>query len=150
MSQDMEGLINQAFAHIENLDEPVQLGRYDLVNPDNETIIMPELWESTVEPGMQITMMLWPIPEPEFPEEGEPPENREIPPGEILTLEDMMNMTTSSKKKGESYFNIFTISVLTYLFSRRKEEKRQICRVGVERKSKEQGVWRLMRQKSLV
>lgn len=84
----MEGLINQAFAHIDGLAEHVMNGRYDLIGPDKE-IIMANYWESTVEPDMHITMMLWPIPEPK--KEDEPPPPPGLDPDAILNLEDLMN-----------------------------------------------------------
>jgi hypothetical protein len=95
--QDMEGLIIQAFAHIENLAEHVMNGRYDLIGPDKE-IIMPNYWESTVEPDMQVTMMLWPIPEPK----PLPPEDEIIPiPPDlgdgIHILDDIMNPRREKK-----------------------------------------------------
>ena len=61
---DMEGLIQQAFAHIDKIGHHVLQGHYDLIGPDKE-IIMPDYWEDSVSPGIHITMMLWPIPEPE-------------------------------------------------------------------------------------
>jgi hypothetical protein len=58
----MESLINQAFAHVDHLSEWVHLGHYDLLGPDGE-IIMPQYWRETVQPDMQITMMMWPLPD---------------------------------------------------------------------------------------
>ncbi|KAK4936959.1 hypothetical protein LTR10_022269 [Elasticomyces elasticus] len=87
--RDMESLINQAFAHIDNLAEHVMHGRYDLIGPDKE-IIMPNYWESTIEPDMHITMMLWPIPEPK--KEDEPPVPPEVLDTDgILNLDDILN-----------------------------------------------------------
>jgi len=94
----MEGLIIQAFAHIDGLAEHVVNGRYDLIGPDKE-IIMPNYWESTVEPDMHITMMLWPIPEPKPEEEEPPPPPPEIlDPDAILNLDEILN--PKEKKKG--------------------------------------------------
>ncbi len=85
----MEGLINQAFQHIENLAEHVQDGHYDLLGPDRD-IIMPQYWDHTVEPDMHVTMMLWPLPEPKKDENPEP-----VPPpldGDgILNLDDILS-----------------------------------------------------------
>ncbi|EXJ79082.1 hypothetical protein A1O3_08583 [Capronia epimyces CBS 606.96] len=90
--RDMEGLINQAFAHIDGLADHVMNGRYDLIGPDKE-IIMPNYWESTIEPDMHITMMMWPIPEPPA-EEAPPP-----PPDVILNLDDELNPRKEKKGK---------------------------------------------------
>ena len=43
-------------------------GHYDLVGPHNE-IIMPSVWETVVEPNWEISMHMWPIPEPKPEEE---------------------------------------------------------------------------------
>ena len=96
----MEGLINQAFAHID-LAEHVMAGRYDLIGADGE-IIMPDYWESTVEPDMHITMMMWSIQKKE----------EEIPPppviGDdmILNLDDIMGPPRTNKRgmrRGDNY-----------------------------------------------
>jgi len=94
----MEGLINQAFAHIDNLAEHVMAGRYDLIGPDKE-IIMPNYWESIVEPDMHITMMLWPIPEPKPMEDDIIPIPPDIEEDAILNLDDMINPRREKKGK---------------------------------------------------
>ncbi|KAJ9602262.1 hypothetical protein H2200_013117 [Cladophialophora chaetospira] len=94
--RDMEGLINQAFQHIDNLADHVMAGRYDLIGPDKE-IIMPNYWESIVEPDMHITMMMWPIPEPPPPEE-----DIIITPGDdggILIMDDGIGPRREKKGK---------------------------------------------------
>ncbi|GAB7349580.1 hypothetical protein MBLNU459_g0273t1 [Dothideomycetes sp. NU459] len=60
----MENLIKQAFLHVETVGPHVLEGHYDLIGPDNE-IILPQVWEVVVQPGWEILMELWPIPEPE-------------------------------------------------------------------------------------
>ena len=98
----MEGLINQAFAHIDNLAEHVMHGRYDLIGPDKE-IIMPNYWDSTIEPDMHITMMLWPIPEPK--KEDEPPVPPEVLDTDgILNLDDILNPPRKKSKSNNSSF----------------------------------------------
>ncbi|CAI7646504.1 unnamed protein product [Penicillium glandicola] len=58
----MEDLIRQAFLHIEVIGPHVAEGHYDLVGPNGD-IILPQVWETVVEPDMAIIMHLWPIPE---------------------------------------------------------------------------------------
>lgn len=64
----MEYLIKEAFLHVADLGPHVADGQYDLLGPKDE-IIMPSIWESVVEPGWEITMHMWPI--PEAPEGGD-------------------------------------------------------------------------------
>lgn len=59
----MEDLIRQAFVHLE-IGPHVQAGNYDLIGPSGE-IILPQVWETVIEPDWAITMHLWPLPEPE-------------------------------------------------------------------------------------
>lgn len=67
--QGMEYLIKEAFLHVADLGPHVADGQYDLLGPKDE-IIMPSIWESVIEPGWEITMHMWPIPEPPPPEGG--------------------------------------------------------------------------------
>ena len=60
----MEYLIKEAFLHVAGLGPHVADGQYDLLGPKDE-IIMPSIWESVIEPGWEITMHMWPIPEPQ-------------------------------------------------------------------------------------
>lgn len=62
-----EGLIKQAFAHVDVLGQHVHEGHYDLLGPDGE-IILPQVWETTVQPGWEVEMHMWPIAELERPE----------------------------------------------------------------------------------
>lgn len=84
---DMEALINQAFAHIENIGPHVKQGHYDLIGPDKE-IIMPDYWEDSITPGMQVSMMLWPIPEPP------PPPMDPLAAGLLPLDDDMVDVAT--------------------------------------------------------
>lgn len=59
----MRYLIQQAFLHVEVIGPHVKEGHYDLVGPSGE-IILPQAWESTIEPGWTVTMHMWPISEP--------------------------------------------------------------------------------------
>lgn len=55
----MEGLIRQAFLHIEAIGSHVLEGHYDLVGPNGD-IILPQVWETVIEPDWTITMHMWP------------------------------------------------------------------------------------------
>lgn len=68
--QGMEELIRQAFLHIEVIGPHVAEGHYDLIGPNGD-IILPQVWETVVEPDWAITMHMWPI--PEKPKEDPPP-----------------------------------------------------------------------------
>lgn len=65
----MEELIRQAFLHIEVIGPHVAEGHYDLVGPNGD-IILPQVWETVIEPDWTITMHMWPI--PEKPKDAEP------------------------------------------------------------------------------
>src|ERR1700759_5675020 len=57
--QGMESLIRQASLHIESIGKQVKDGHYDLLGPSGE-IFLPQIWETTIKPGMRITMHMWP------------------------------------------------------------------------------------------
>ncbi|KAF7907820.1 hypothetical protein BELL_0394g00070 [Botrytis elliptica] len=59
----MEDLVKQAFLHVDIIGPHVNDGHYDLLGPTGE-IILPQVWESVIEPGWLITMHMWPMPEP--------------------------------------------------------------------------------------
>lgn len=65
----MEELIKQAFLHVEVIGPHVAEGHYDLIGPNGE-IILPQVWETMIEPDWAITMHMWPMPEPPRPEPG--------------------------------------------------------------------------------
>ena len=62
----MEDLIKQAFLHVEVIGPHVQDGHYDLIGPNGE-IILPRVWETTIEPDWSVSMHMWPMPEPPKP-----------------------------------------------------------------------------------
>lgn len=59
----MQILITKCCADHPAVFAQVEAGRYWLFGPD-EVVIMPELWEHTVQPGWEIAMQLWPLPPP--------------------------------------------------------------------------------------
>jgi hypothetical protein len=63
----MEGLIRQAFVHVDVLGQHVMEGHYDLMGPDGE-IILPQVWDATVKPDWDVSMHMWPISELKPPE----------------------------------------------------------------------------------
>jgi len=60
--QGMEDLIKEAFMHVDLLGPHVADGHYDLMGDQGE-IILPQIWEAVIKPGMSITMHMWPMPE---------------------------------------------------------------------------------------
>ncbi|KAL8962708.1 MAG: hypothetical protein Q9193_000926 [Seirophora villosa] len=76
--EGMEDLIRQAFLHVEVIGPHVADGHYDLVGPNGE-IILPQVWETMIEPDWVITMHMWPMPEPPPPPPA-PPEGAADPP----------------------------------------------------------------------
>ena len=67
----MEDLICQAFDHVGIIGQHVQERHYDLMGPNGE-IILPQVWETVVEPNWSISMHMWPMEEPEKPKEPPP------------------------------------------------------------------------------
>ncbi|KAF2185409.1 hypothetical protein K469DRAFT_159724 [Zopfia rhizophila CBS 207.26] len=61
--KEMESLLNRAFTHGRPFKARVQDGEYDLIGPDRD-IILPQFWESMIQPGWTITMRMWPVNEP--------------------------------------------------------------------------------------
>ncbi|KUJ15580.1 uncharacterized protein LY89DRAFT_557269, partial [Mollisia scopiformis] len=47
--EGMEELIKQAFLHVDVIGPHVQEGHYDLIGPNGE-IILPQVWETMIEP----------------------------------------------------------------------------------------------------
>ena len=79
LAQDMKRLVDNVFAHVETVGPVVLQGKYDLLNLAGE-IIPPALWSSSIRPGEQVTMLMWPVGplagQPQFPRPNPPP-----PPG---------------------------------------------------------------------
>ena len=62
MVQGMDALIRQAFVQVD-FGIMVMEGRYDLLGPHGE-IILPQVWESVIQPDWEVTMVMWPAPDP--------------------------------------------------------------------------------------
>ncbi|KAL4919404.1 hypothetical protein BDW62DRAFT_45434 [Aspergillus aurantiobrunneus] len=87
----MEELIKQAFLHIEVIGPHVAEGHYDLIGPNGD-IILPQVWETVLEPDWSITMHMWPIPEKQKDEPGPPadggaPEGGAAPSGDATVAD---------------------------------------------------------------
>ena len=54
-------MILQAFRHVEVIGPHVEAGHFDLVGPDR-AIILPQVWESMIEPNWDVSMHMWPMP----------------------------------------------------------------------------------------
>lgn len=92
----MEELIKQAFLHVDVIGPHVHQGHYDLTGPDGE-IILPQAWETLIQPDWTITMRMWPIPEP--PDVLPPPPPSPPPPLRTLSLSDLPQKTKQRDKK---------------------------------------------------
>ena len=97
----MEELIKQAFLHVDIIGPHVHQGHYDLVGPDGE-IILPQVWETMIQPDWAITMHMWPMPEP-----AKEPPKEEIPIPPPLDHQQFMaqhihSASRSKTKKGSS------------------------------------------------
>ena len=136
----MEYLIKEAFLHVVDLGPHVADGQYDLLGPKDE-IIMPSIWESVIEPGWEITMHMWPIPDP--PEAGEalaggmddpvvivepgvppPPPGGEIEDGVLLPLKEQpfVHADFDQKRKARKKLKRFRRSWPGLRVSRKRAE----------------------------
>ena len=105
----MEDLIKQAFLHIEVIGPHVAEGHYDLVGPNGD-IILPQVWETVVEPDWAITMHMWPI--PEKPKEPDPPAAADPAPAPQKPAPG----PEQKKKEGMSDFSFLFFSPLSSVF----------------------------------
>ena len=95
----MEGLIRQAFLHVDVIGPHVNEGHYDLLGPDGE-IILPQVWETMIQPDWIITMHMWPMPEPPAPPfESTPPPT---PPRPRSSMFPPVPPTSSKRKSASS------------------------------------------------
>lgn len=76
----MEDFINEAFQNVQLFNQVVRAGYYDLVS-EGEVISASE-WETTVKPGIRVTMHMWPMGKVASELRGSTSEMRE-PPSEI-------------------------------------------------------------------
>ena len=84
----MEDLIRQAFLHVEIIGPHVADGHYDLVGSNGE-IILPQVWDTVIEPDAMITMHMWPLPEPPPKEEAKPADPAAPTDGGVVIVPDV-------------------------------------------------------------
>lgn len=96
----MEELIKQAFLHVDIIGPHVHQGHYDLVGPDGE-IILPQVWETMIQPDWAITMHMWPMPEP-AKEEPAPMPPPPLDAQQFLAMHPAAGMRPSKSKKTSS------------------------------------------------
>ena len=73
-------MIRQAFLHVDIIGPHVAEGHYDLIGPNGE-IILPQVWETMIEPDWAVTMHMWPMPEPPKPPPPGPQPNHHFQDG---------------------------------------------------------------------
>jgi len=100
--QGMEDLIKEAFMHVDLLGPHVEDGHYDLMGDQGE-IILPQVWETVIKPGMSITMHMWPMPDrppnTRPPPPTRPPPHTRPPPGPPVRKHPQEGNPTTSKQK---------------------------------------------------
>lgn len=106
----MEELIRQAFLHVEVIGPHVAEGHYDLVGPNGD-IILPQVWETVIEPDWTITMHMWPIPEKPKTPDPPPPPPPPLPPAEEEN--PAVAVVEEPKKKPESAAGKFNTPYFT-------------------------------------
>ncbi|RSL49419.1 hypothetical protein CEP54_012448 [Fusarium duplospermum] len=58
--EGLKSLIDAAFVQVDVLRSDVQEGHFDLIGPD-DIVMLPEVWDDLIRPGMNITMTMWPM-----------------------------------------------------------------------------------------
>lgn len=101
----MEELIRQAFLHVEVIGPHVAEGHYDLVGPNGD-IILPQVWETVVEPDWTITMHMWPIPEKPKDETPPPPLDDVPPPPPGVVIVPMEDPKKPKAAPGKTLRNV--------------------------------------------
>lgn len=126
----MEDLIRQAFLHVEVIGPHVADGHYDLVGPNGE-IILPQVWETMIEPDWVITMHMWPMPEPPPPPPA-PPEGAadppvvEVPQTEAPVPPPPPTLPGASTGKSESYGHKPTLETSSLMFLQLLRRRRNL------------------------
>ncbi|KAF3039883.1 hypothetical protein E8E12_003299 [Didymella heteroderae] len=97
--EGMEELIKQAFMQVDIIGPHVRQGHYDLLGPDGE-IILPQAWETIIQPNWSINMHMWPMPEPPADVSVKPmPPPPPSPPGTLSPPESPHRATQQGKKE---------------------------------------------------
>jgi hypothetical protein len=93
----MEELIRVAFSHVDGFAPYVAAGQYDLIGPYCK-VILPEVWETLIQPDWLITMHMWPMPEPP----GGSPDGATVTSTQKKRPEDILPLKPSKKKPKDS------------------------------------------------
>lgn len=126
----MEDLIRQAFLHVEVIGPHVAEGHYDLVGPNGE-IILPQVWETMIEPDWVITMHMWPMPEPP-PPPPPPPEGAadvviDVPPADSAVPPAPPPIAGASAGKSESCGNISILRIRPLTFPQLSKRRSRLA-----------------------
>jgi hypothetical protein len=121
----METLIQQAFKHVDVIGPLVAEGRYDLLGPNGE-IVLPDVWETVIEPDWTITMHMWPM--PEEPEPGK---------ADDIVVVPEVPLPDAGAKSGQSLQKTREINMhLTHSLEKKKSTKRPVSFFGARPKPK--------------
>ena len=95
----MEELIKQAFLHVDVIGPQVMNGAYDIVMDDGG-IILPQAWETTIEPDWSLTMIMWPL--PELKDQRTQPTTLGWAPGQMTDRLNLTNYAYNVQKDGKA------------------------------------------------
>lgn len=70
--QRFANLVRQAFIHVDFASHHVHAGYFDILSPKGH-VILPAVWSEVIEPGWELSMHMWPMPEPVVPVSPHPP-----------------------------------------------------------------------------
>lgn len=122
-----EELIKQAFLHVDVIGPHVMNGAYDIVLDDGG-IILPQAWETTIEPDWSVTMIMWPL--PELMDQRTQPTPSGWAPGQMTDPPGLTNYAYKVQKDGKT---ILSASVSPPLHTHRQLREPSIANADKER-----------------
>jgi hypothetical protein len=123
----MEELIKQAFLHVDVIGPHVMNGAYDIVLDDGG-IILPQAWETTIEPDWSVTMIMWPL--PELMDQRTQPTPSGWAPGQMTDPPGLTNYAYNVRKDGKA---IYSASVSPSIRTHRQLREPSIANADKER-----------------